>query len=463
MKKAAIAVVLLAVSSFAQRAGQDGTFLVKPYLQLGTDAKETNTLALLWQANSSTGEWIVEWKPASSDRFHSIKALSRPVALGTRHFVYQATLNRLKPGESFAYRVLLGGKEVFTAEGHARIAGDAPYRFAVFGDCGADSSGQKSIAFETYKFKPDFVFIPGDIVYWHGLANEYHTKFFPVYNADAASKGAGAPLMRSTLFMASVGNHDVAGQNLGSYPAGLAYFYYFHLPLNGFEKFVRPGFKATADQTRALAEASGDSFPRMSNYSFEYGNSYWLVLDSTAEVDWSQPEMIEWVAKELKSAAARKATWRFVAFHHPPFSSSHMHAGDQQMRVLAKTFEEGKVDVVFSGHVHNYQRTYPLKFQIGSYDASKSHRAAGQFTLDKEFDGKARTKAAGVIYLVTGAGGEFLYDKGQTNNRKSWQEFTVQFISNVHSFTAVEVNGETAIFRQVDEGGAVVDAFTVTK
>ena len=26
------------------------------------------------------------------------------------------------------------------------------------------------------------------------------------------------------------------------------------------------------------------------------------------------------------------------------------------MRLLAQVFEEGKVDMVFSGHVHNYQR-----------------------------------------------------------------------------------------------------------
>ena len=32
------------------------------------------------------------------------------------------------------------------------------------------------------------------------------------------------------------------------------------------------------------------------------------------------------------------------------------------MRILAPTFEAGKVDLVFNGHVHNYQRTYPMTF-----------------------------------------------------------------------------------------------------
>ena len=32
------------------------------------------------------------------------------------------------------------------------------------------------------------------------------------------------------------------------------------------------------------------------------------------------------------------------------------------MRLLAPMLEAGKVDVVFNGHVHNYQRSYPLRF-----------------------------------------------------------------------------------------------------
>src|SRR5205823_3485865 len=89
------------------------------------------------------------------------------------------------------------------------------------------------IAYRTYQLKPDFVFIPGDIVYQRGTAAEYREKFFPVYNSDSASATVGAPLIRSTLFLASLGNHDIDGRNLGATPDGMAYFYYWFQPLNG--------------------------------------------------------------------------------------------------------------------------------------------------------------------------------------------------------------------------------------
>ena len=440
-----------------------GPFLVKPYLQLGSDPG-SGALALLWQVEADSSGWRVEFKPASASAFVASKPPTvRAISLGKRHYVYHASLPGLKPGEGFDYRVLLDGKSVFESKGHAPVAAGEPYKFAVFGDCGADTFGQRQIAVEAFHFNPDFVFIPGDIVYTRGLASEYHEKFFAIYNADEADQKLGAPLLRSIVFAAAPGNHDVGGRDLGLHPDGLAYFYYWSLPLNGLASFVRPGLKGSSEKLSALAEASGGAFPRMSNFSFDYGDSHWLVLDSNPDVDWSQPELTKWVAQELASPASRNAKWRFVGFHHPGFNSSHAHAGDQQMRVLAKVFEDATVDVVFSGHVHNYQRTYPMRFKLASYDASKSHRAPGEWTLDREFDGQSRTKPSGVIYVISGAGGAGLYDKGQGADRKSWQEFTTRFVSDVHSFTAVEVNAGRAVFRQIDELGNVVDSFAVTK
>ena len=107
--------------------------------------------------------------------------------------------------------------------------------------------------------------------------------------------------------------------------------------------------------------SAGAAYPRMANFSFDYGNSHWTVLDSNPYVDWTNPDLRAWVERDL--AAARNHAWRFVAYHHPGFNSSKAHSSDQQMRLLAEVFEAGQVDVVFSGHVHNYQRTFPLQFR----------------------------------------------------------------------------------------------------
>ena len=162
------------------------------------------------------------------------------------------------------------------------------------------------------------------------------------------------------------------------------------------------------------------------------------------------PALREWVERDL--AGAKGATWKFVAFHHPGFNSSRKHFSEQRMRRMAESFEKGGVDLVFSGHVHNYQRTYPLRFVAGKPGKSKSE-VSGEWTLDRSYDGKTRTKPRGIIYLVTGAGGANLYDPEQEDDAASWQEFTQVFLSKIHSLTIADVEGSSITIRQVSESG----------
>jgi hypothetical protein len=218
-------------------------------------------------------------------------------------------------------------------------------------------------------------------------------------------------------------------------------------------------------KTKSFVETAGASYPRLANFSFDYAGAHWLVLDANPYVDWRDPALRAWVEKDL--ASAKDATWRFVSFHHPGFNSSHHHFEQQEMRLVADLFEAGKVDVVFNGHVHNYQRSYPLKFVVERDADGKMVRnkdlVPGTWTLDKSFDGQVKTKADGVIYLVTGAGGAGLYDPEQQDQPETWQSFTHKFISKLHSVTVADVDGKTVTFRQVSADGVELDRFQVTK
>ena len=123
----------------------------------------------------------------------------------------------------------------------------------------------------------------------------------------------------------------------------------------------------------------------MANFSFDYGNSHWTVLDANTYMDWNNPALREWLTKDL--AAAQSATWRFVAFHQPGFNSSVEHFPEQQMRPLSPIFEAGHVDIVFSGHVHNYQRSFPLTFPRRTRwrRPGAKGEVAGEWKLDKAF------------------------------------------------------------------------------
>jgi hypothetical protein len=143
------------------------------------------------------------------------------------------------------------------------------------------------------------------------------------------------------------------------------------------------------------------------------------------------------------------------------------------MRLLSQIFEKGNVDIVFAGHVHNYQRSFPMTFVpdkngiplFGGVDnkVPRGRLVTGHWSLDKKFDGKQNKKPNGVIYIVTGAGGQGLYNPEQENDKDSWQKFTVKFISTIHSFTVVDVKGKSLILKQVDVNGKEVDSIEIRK
>ncbi len=461
---------LLAVTLAAQGPSP---FVEKPYLQLGDNPalSARESLVLMWHASDDSAKWSVQLRGAKSTVWRKtglpVSQLVQVPGIPA-HKVFRTALTDLTPGEEFSYRVYRNEVLAFEAAGKARKSASQPVRFALFGDCGANTPGQLQIANQAFLTKPDFVFIPGDIVYGSGRISEYRDKFYPFYNADKAGPETGAPLLRSIPFIAAPGNHDTALQNFQRYPDALAYFMYWDQPLNG---PVRTGASSTSHimtgefSPSPVLAAAAQRYPLMANFSFDYGNAHWTVLDSNTYMDWTKPALLDWLRKDL--AAAKGAEWRFVAFHHPGFNSSKSHFTDQWMRLLAPVFEEAKVDVVFAGHVHNYQRSFPLTFTPkprpdGRKMGSKGE-VDGDWKLDKEFADGASKKPVGVIYVVSGAGGAGLYDPAQMKEPATWQGFTNKFISDEHSFSQVDINGKTLELKQITASGKTVDSFRIAK
>ena len=439
----------------------EGTFVQPPYLQLGDRPSlggKTEALDLLWLAAADVKlmDWAVETKPSAGGTWRKSEG-----KLSTRlvqvegiepHTVVLAPLPNLEPGKLFDYRLLKDGKPVFAARARARKSAKDPQRFVVFGDCAQGTDGQKKIAVQTLSAKPDFVFITGDIVYSKGLASEYKKNYWPVYNTDES------PLLRSTLTLAAPGNHDTRSTQLDKTGDGFAYFYYWNQPLNGpilaNTKFAAP---LGAANPKAFLTAAASTYPRMASYSFDYGNAHWTVLDANGYMDWADPGLRQWVETDLK--AAQKATWRFVAFHHPPFQSNKEHFNDQWMRSLAGLFEKYGVSVVWAGHVHDYQRSYPLKF-VQEKPRDEKGAVEGKITVDKTYDGVKNTKASAPIYIVTGAGGAGLY----TNlEQGKLQDFTAKYIDDTHSLTVVDLDSRQLTARQISAEGKELDKWIVTK
>jgi len=444
---------LLLILLTAFLSAQDA-FLVKPYLQLGNAPRPAakERLDLLWHAEDREAAWTVEvkgvrgWVTQAGPSYRRLDAPPLPA-----HRIYRATLSGLVPGAKAPYRVKRDGAVVFEAEAQVRRPG--AHRMVVFGDAADGSAPQRAIAKAVAEAHPDAVFIAGDLVYGRGLASEYRQRFFPVYNEGAH------PLMAQVPFLGVPGNHDVPFRGL---PDAAAFFAYWSLPLDG--PALAPGDPNAAPVVPgvhdAIVAAAGPAFPRMASYSFDYGRVHWTVLDSNVYTDWESPALKAWLEADLK--AARTATWRIVALHHPLFQSSRSHMDDQWMRPISPLLEKHGVDLVLAGHVHNYQRTAPLRFKPTKV-GPRGRPVEGTFSVDEAFNGRTVTHAKGIIHIVTGAGGAERYDPWQTDVRASWQPWTRAFISDRHSFTVLDVEGRTLKLRQLDAEGRELDRITMTK
>lgn len=98
------------------------------------------------------------------------------------------------------------------------------------------------------------------------------------------------------------------------------------------------------------------------NWALQYGSAFVMGLDSEAHgMIPYDTQSIPWIEAMLqKSQEVTSALWRFAFFHQPPFvSSSHMPRTDIR-NSWSPIFDDNGVDIVFNGHCHLYERSYPV-------------------------------------------------------------------------------------------------------
>ncbi len=452
------------------------TILVAPYLQPGNASSlAREQKVVVWQTDSIPGNFSVIYQVADPSS-KPVKAKATVVKLRLLNkttYLYRATLTGLKTDQTYRYKVLLNGAPI-AEHSFATRTRKPQTRFVMFADCGAGTPQQAEIAYQVSLQKPQFVLLAGDMVYNSGRELEYRNRFFPYYLAREASPEKGAPLMNSIPFYMLLGNHDIYGDNLDKHPDGLAYFYYTDLPRNAPVTSLTVNPTGDAQRVEAFKKNTAPRFPVTANYSFDHGNVHITCLDANDYVNPLDPVLVDWLRSDIGNS---KADWKIVAYHQPGFNSSKAHYNQQWMRLLSPVLEQLGVNLVLTGHVHNYQRSVPLTFQpkkdeTGTrYVLSNEGRVDGIFTLDTLFDGKTTTRPKGILYIVSGAGGASLYDQNLGANPELWKHdppenwvpFTVKMITDIHSFTLIETSSEKLILRQLDARGNVLDEITIEK
>src|SRR5207248_5383506 len=128
-------------------------------------------------------------------------------------------------------------------------------------------------------------------------------------------------------------------------------------------------------------------------------------------------KQIDWFTSKLEGSSA---TWKIPYFHHPPFSDGQFHGSDLDLRkLLVPIFEKYRVDVVFSGHEHVYERIKPQN---------------------------------GIYYFVLGNSGELRYH----NLRPS--PLMAKGFDTDQSFMLMEITGDEAYFQTISRAGETIDS-----
>ena len=476
------------------------TVLVKPYVLPGDGAApgKPDSKVIRWLTDTKPGDFTLEYelpggvrtvvtpsrtaldfekrveprRPAGekgAPENPPIKTNGLPPESEQHYLRYEAVLPDLPLDARITYRVRNGQQIVRESSFATAASPPASVRVAMVGDLATGKDGQKAVAYRIAQEKPQALVALGDIVYPTGRINQYMHFFWGTYNeTDEPGPKTGAPLMASVPFYPVLGNHDV-GAKLPAYPDALGAYYFFRVPRNGpgagpWTTPLGPDTTA-AGRFRTLA---GDSHPHIDAYSFDTGPVHFLVLPSNGSGNPDQPALRRWAERDLMSSSAR---WKIVCHHHPGFSSSSQHYTEQATRLWQPLFEACGVDAVFSGHVHNYQRTVPLTFKPSTGKRDKRGRVDGVFKLDRDFDGVANTRPSGVVHVIAGGGGATLYGPGLDKTAPllrmlhgdNYADFTARMVADRHSFVILDASPDELRLRAIDAEGETIDSIRITK
>jgi hypothetical protein len=184
-------------------------------------------------------------------------------------------------------------------------------------------------------------------------------------------------------------------------------------------------------------------------YSFDYGSCHVVCLDTNlyeGANPFEIPFQKAWLEEDLSANAA--ARWKIVFFHHPPYSQGG-HDSNLLVRIdLCPVFDKYDVDVVFNGHNHFYQPTYPLRG--GEVTNTHPYKYSGD---------------DGTLYVVTGGGGASLYDPVENwfvaNQEKSYHCCRIHIDSGWLRGNCIDINGELLDYFIINKGGIHRDSAVI--
>jgi hypothetical protein len=254
--------------------------------------------------------------------------------IGTLH---TATMNQLKSGTTYYYRVGDGDSSWSNVFHFQTMAPGQTFTAAVIADMGYGEASDfviSDLLSLVDSGEIQAVIHSGDISYADGYEPHWDNFFNKI-----------EPIASRIPYMATPGNHEFWA-NFTAYK----------------HRFFLPGVMD--------AGGSGDNM----YYSWTMGHAHFAAMNSESPIDTAQfkDEEMEWLNQDLASVDREQTEWIIAHFHRPMYCSSDHGCEDGALKLKEKAepiFHEHKVDLVLQGHVHSYERSWPVyQDQVTSKD-----------------------------------------------------------------------------------------------
>lgn len=360
-------------------------FLVEPFLTWPT----RTSVHLNFETTEPASALVTCWRAKDSGR-----TLSLPLASVEPALLHPMKLGGLEPDTKYFYRVQItarDGESITTEVASFRTAASPgrPFTFVVLSDSQTQGDVAKRVSDLAFGHRPNLMVHGGDLVDTGGSKRDWTDTFFPSMQ----------PLLAHVPMMPVLGNHEQDAR-----------LYYDYMQLPEPERW----------------------------YSFTYGDAEFFMIDGNRSLA-DQSAQLRWLEGAL---SASKARWRFAVLHQPPYTSDSddygdttkegSTRGDMNVRNIVGLLEEHGVDICFSGHVHDYERTFPI--------------AGGEVVPHGD---------GGVVYVTAAGAGGSLEDFDRSNTWFGHKK------ARVHHLVYVAIHGDHLELQAIDQEGRLFDLMTL--
>jgi hypothetical protein len=258
--------------------------------------------------------------------------------------------------------------------------------------------------------------------YW---TSQWYTGYADIVNYTANTPMVGPP-----------GNHDSGGSvNGNGYSATLPKYYPQPYTFANLVSCVTSPSSCGLTASTAVDSNGNTRFTNIYG-SFDYGPVHFAFVDDFAAFTPTSTQG-KWLANDLATARANKNTpWIILGYHEPAWSAGSDSDDPNAQQYLEPLVAQYNIDLVLSGHSHNYART-------GVYSSAQMGIVPKQTTYKP---------APGVPHITSGGGGAPIYQADLSNNGSypyvitGWTatEFTAFSIQgNTMQVTTYQVNSPT--------------------